>query len=103
MEIVFLSASIAASQRASRAEMLVAMAELSSARQTLEGAELAPGTTETLQMLSDQSRRPPEIGEPLPIEVTNHMLAVPVRVGRQDFLEKCEDSEKKSGRWARAA
>ena len=42
-------------RRASRAEMLVTMGELSSARQALEGAELAPGTNETLQMLSDQS------------------------------------------------
>ena len=46
-----------------------------------EGAELAPGTNETLQMLSDFSRRPPEIREPLPMEVTNHVLEVP-RSGR---------------------
>ena len=35
----------------------------------LEGAELTPGTNVTLQMLSDHSKRPPEIREPLPAEV----------------------------------
>ena len=67
--------------------MFVAMVELSSARQALEGAELALGTTETLQMLSDQSRRPPEIREPLPIEVTNHVLAVPFALDEKIFLK----------------
>ena len=62
--------------------MLVSMGELSSARQALEGAELAPGTTETLQMLSDQSRRPPEIREPLP-----HVPAVPFALDEK-ILEK---------------
>ena len=42
-------------RRAKRAELLVGMGELSSARQALEGAELALGTNETLQMLSDHS------------------------------------------------
>ena len=69
-------------RRAKRAELLVGMDELSSARQALEGAELAPGTNETLQMLSDHPKRPPKIREPLPVEVTNHVLEVPFELSR---------------------
>ena len=74
-------------RRAKRAELLVGMGELPSARQALEGAELAPGTNETLQMLSDHSRRPPEIREPLPVEVTNHVPEVPFELSEKIFLK----------------
>ena len=45
--------------RASRALSLVQMGELSSARQALEGAPLAPGNLATLGILTDPSSRPP--------------------------------------------
>ena len=41
--------------------MLVHLGELSSARQALEGAEVAPRSEETLSMLSDPSKRPPTL------------------------------------------
>ena len=43
-----------------RGESLVHVGELSSARQALEGAALAPGTRATLDKLQDARRRPPE-------------------------------------------
>ena len=44
--------------RATRAFNLIQVGELSSARQALEGAEIAPGTEETLSKLTDTSKRP---------------------------------------------
>ena len=49
-----------------RAEALVHMGELSSARQALEGASLAPGSEDTLQALRDPAKRPQEPRTPLP-------------------------------------
>ena len=45
-------------RRVARAETLIHLGELSSARQALEGSELAPGTMETLDVLRDPRRRP---------------------------------------------
>ena len=42
--------------RAARAEMLVQLGELSSARQALEGAALAHGDRHTLNVLTDANR-----------------------------------------------
>ena len=42
--------------------------ELSSARQALEGEEIAPGTRATLQQLTDESKRPPRLMDPVPPE-----------------------------------
>ena len=39
--------------------------------QALEGASLAPGNQETLNMLRDESRRPPRLRDPLPEELLN--------------------------------
>ena len=47
-------------RRVDRADALVHMGELSSARQALEGATLAPGTEATLNALRDPAKRPPE-------------------------------------------
>ena len=52
-----------------RAEMLIQLGELSSARQALEGCEIAPGTTETLNALKDVRRRPALPRAPHPNEV----------------------------------
>ena len=43
--------------------------ELSSARQALEGAAVAPGNRNTLALLQNARRRPPEPREPLPPEL----------------------------------
>ena len=46
---------------ATRVELLVGMGELSFARKAFEGAELAPKTNETLQMLSEVTNHFPEV------------------------------------------
>ena len=51
---------------------LIEMGELSSARQALEGAEIAPGTEETLSKLTDTSKRPDRLRDPIPREVIEH-------------------------------
>ena len=56
-------------RRVRRAENLVHVGELSSARKALEGAALAPGTRATLDKLQDARRRPPQPREPLPPEI----------------------------------
>ena len=51
-------------KRVDRAEALVRLGELSSARQALEVAQLAPGSQQTLDVLRDQSKRPRETRVP---------------------------------------
>ena len=63
-----------------RTEMLVQLGELSSARQALEGASLAPGTEATLTKLTDECKRPSRPREPLPREVVDH-TPVTIRFG----------------------
>ena len=58
--------------RSLRAEMLVFLGELSSARQALGGAELAPRNQATLNVLRDPTRRPPRARAPLPDNVMTH-------------------------------
>ena len=64
-------------KRAVRAEMKVALGELSSARQALKGEEVAPGTRETLRMLTDESKRPRQLRDPIPPEIMGHIPQVP--------------------------
>ena len=45
----------------------------SSARQALEGAAIAPGSNQTLTMLSDPAKRPPVLRDPIPDEVLHHV------------------------------
>ena len=59
-------------RRVDRADALVHMGELSSARQAFEGATLAPGMEATLNALRDPAKRPPEPRGPLPRELVNH-------------------------------
>ena len=63
-------------KRVEKATMLVQVGELSSARQALEGAELAPGSNATLTALKDPSKRPPVPRDPLPRDISEFM---PVR------------------------
>ena len=60
-------------KRVARAELLCHLGELSSARQALEGATLAPGNSDTLDQLKDPTRRPPRPREPLPHDVVSHV------------------------------
>ena len=55
---------------------VVQMGELSSARQALEGAEIAPGLHATLQALTNEDRRPAIHREPLPQGVIDFIPAV---------------------------
>ena len=69
------------SQRADRALRLVQLGELSSARQALEGAEVAPGDRNTLAALQDPVRRPAFPRDPLPEDL---LTRVPARLFELD-------------------
>ena len=58
-------------RQASRAEALVHMGELSSTKQALEGAEVAPGCQNTLDLLRDESKRPWSARVPIPPTLAN--------------------------------
>ena len=72
-------------QRAVRAEMLVHYGELSSARQALEGAALAPGNQETLNALTDASRRPAQPRDPLPERLLNSVPEIRFQLDEDQF------------------
>ena len=61
-------------RRAARAEALVALGEILSARQSLESAELAPGDMTTLEYLQDTDRRPDAVRSPMPDSITHARL-----------------------------
>ena len=69
---------------AARAEALVQMSELSSARQAHEGATVAPGNDVALRALQDPSRRPPVLRDPIPDDILN---VVPTRLFTLDSEE----------------
>ena len=75
-------------RRAARAEMLVALGELSFARQALEGEEVAPGTRDTLEKLKDETKRRPFPRDPLPPEILNFSPRVPFSFDSGKFLKK---------------
>ena len=58
-------------KRISKAEALVHMGEVSSARQALEGSSLAPGTEATLNTLRDPSKQPREPQTPVLRELSS--------------------------------
>ena len=64
-------------QRATWAETLIQLGELSSAREALEGCEIAPGTTTMLDALKDERRRPALPRAPLPPDVMDVEPEVP--------------------------
>ena len=53
-------------KRAAKVSMMVQLGELSSARQALQGADLAPGTPATLAALRNPARRPKRPLDPIP-------------------------------------
>ena len=81
-------------RRASRALSLVQMGELSSGRQALEGASLAPGTRQTLEALRDPIRRPPVPRDPLPHTVVGHMPDVRFSLEEHRFAANLRSSRR---------
>ena len=76
------------------AERLVQVGELSSARQALEGAALAPGNQATLRQLTDATMRPPQPREPLPPEVLNHVPPIAFDLNEDVFNRNLRSSKK---------
>ena len=73
-------------RRAARALSLVQMGELSSGRQALEGASLAPGSDQTLNSLRDPDRRPPRPRDPIPRDILEHQPAIPFELEEFQFV-----------------
>ena len=67
--------------KVARAERLAMMGELSSARQVLESADLAPGNNATHRALTRQDRRPALPREPPPRELMERVpgTTIPAR------------------------
>ena len=78
--------------RASRALRCVLDGELSEGRQALEGAEVAPGTRETVDALRE--RRPTEPRDPLPDRVANHVPDSPVSLDSDLFARTLRSSRR---------
>ena len=75
--------------RAGRAEALVQMGELSSARQALEGASVAPGNEETGAALQNPERRPPCLRDPIPPDILNAAPVEPLVLDAEDLHGTC--------------
>ena len=72
-------------RRVGRAEALVHMGELSSSRQALEGASLAPDSEDTLQTLRDPVKRPQEFRFPFPRHLAHPEPGTQFRMDRDRF------------------
>ena len=74
-------------RRAGRAEVCVQAGELSSARQCLEGAPVAPvpGNWNTLLALRDPSKRPAEPRDPIPADVLEFQPGSPLELDVDGF------------------
>ena len=81
-------------RRAERAIALVQMGELSSGRQALEGASLAPGTRQTLGALRDPNRRPPLPRDPLPQFIREHQPSVSFALDEQRFASNLRSARR---------
>ena len=68
---------------------MVQLGELSSARQALEGAELAPGDRNTLHQLTDLNRRPPVPRDPIPPELLHHVPATGFKLDTDKLSRNC--------------
>ena len=71
--------------RAARAEALVQIGELSSARLALEGASVAPGNQETRAALQNPERRPPCLRDTIPPDILNAAPVEPLVLDAEDF------------------
>ena len=81
-------------QRATRAETLTQLGELSSAREALDGCETAPGTTTTLDALKDERRRPALPRAPLPRDVMDFEPDVPFQLDEKLFGKNLQSSKR---------
>ena len=81
-------------RRAARALALVQMGELSAGRQALEGAELAPGSEETLRELRNPLKRPPRARAPLPPRVLEHDPGRPFELEEDRFAQVLRSSRR---------
>ena len=79
--------------RAARALQLVQLGELSSARQALEGAELAPGNEWTLREVRNPARRPDILRDPTPEDIMN-MAPHEFELDEMFFLRTLRSSRK---------
>ena len=74
--------------------MLVGLGELSSARQALEGASVALGTEETRQSLTDRRKRPPELLDPILLDVANHVPSTPFALDERRFYKNMRSAKR---------
>ena len=81
-------------KRAERAQALVELGELSSARQALGGATCAPGDDTTKAVLTNPAKRPPELRVPFPEELIRHRHATQFSLD-QDRFWKCVRKRRK--------
>ena len=82
-------------KRAAKALALVQVGELSSARQALEGADLAPGSDATLQELRNPVRRPNVAREPIPEDLRN-LVPPEFELDEELFLRTLRSSKRGS-------
>ena len=75
-------------RHAERADQLVQLGELSSARQVLESAELAPGTPETLRLLHATPR------DPLPEDILGHVPDVDFQLDSDRFKRNVRSAKR---------
>jgi len=80
--------------RLAQALALVGEGELSHAARSLESLELAPGTQDTLNELTDPRLRPREPVEPIPAEVAGFTPAQPLALDKQVFADVLRTSRK---------
>ena len=78
-------------RRAERAQHLVLMGEVSSARHALDGEPVAPGTQRTFDLLSDPERRPTKPYNPMPEFLQNYQAETPFMLDNAKLLKnlKC--------------
>ena len=81
-------------KRVARAEMFVHMGELSSARQALMGAAVAPGNQATYDRLTDDARRPARPRDPLPDEILNSQPVVRFDLDEDRFCRNLRSSRR---------
>ena len=84
-------------QRAESSLRLVQLGELSSARQALEGAEVASGDRNTLAALQDPVRRPAIPRDPLPVDLLTHVPVREFESGQRKVQQEFEVSSER--RW----
>ena len=80
--------------RAERAQALVMMGEISSGRQALSGAAVAPRTDHTLNLLTNIERRPPNPVRELPPEMLEFIPEVPFALDEKRFSQNLRSSRR---------